>query len=73
MNLTSLSFKKSDAITTKGSNTEIIPFLKTWVNFPMAIGFMLLYIKLANVLSKNALFYTIIVPFIAFFLVHLDF
>ncbi|XVF04513.1 hypothetical protein REPUB_Repub05bG0090000 [Reevesia pubescens] len=33
----------------------------------MAIAFMLLYTKLANVLSKKALFYTVIVPFIAFF------
>ncbi|KAJ6308775.1 hypothetical protein OIU76_018377 [Salix suchowensis] len=33
----------------------------------MAVGFMLLYTKLANVLSKQALFYTVIVPFIAFF------
>jgi len=29
-------------VTTKGSSAEIIPFLKTWVNLPMAIGFMLL-------------------------------
>ena len=28
---------------------------------------MLLYTKLANVLSKKALFYTVIIPFIAFF------
>lgn len=54
-------------VTAKGSSAEIIPFLKTWVNLPMAIGFMLLYTKLANVLSKQALFYTVIVPFIAFF------
>ncbi|KAJ0775975.1 putative ADP/ATP carrier protein, bacterial type [Helianthus annuus] len=33
----------------------------------MAIGFMLLYTKLSNVLSKNALFYTVILLFIAFF------
>ncbi|KAK1300658.1 hypothetical protein QJS10_CPB13g00436 [Acorus calamus] len=33
----------------------------------MAVGFMLLYTKLSNVLSKEALFYTVIVPFIAFF------
>jgi hypothetical protein len=33
----------------------------------MAIGFMLLYTKLADVLSKEALFYTVIFPFIAFF------
>ena len=54
-------------VTARGSSAEIIPFLKTWVNLPMAIGFMLLYTKLANVLSKQALFYSIILPFIAFF------
>lgn len=54
-------------VTAKGSSAEIIPFLKTWVNLPMAVGFMLLYTKLSNVLSKEALFYTIITPFIAFF------
>ncbi|KAF8393282.1 hypothetical protein HHK36_021523 [Tetracentron sinense] len=54
-------------VTAKGSSAEIIPFLKTWVNLPMAIGFMLLYTKLSNVLSKQALFYTVMVPFIAFF------
>ncbi|CAA0344139.1 unnamed protein product [Arabidopsis thaliana] len=54
-------------VTAKGSSAEIIPFLKTWVNLPMAIGFMLLYTKLSNVLSKKALFYTVIVPFIIYF------
>ncbi|KAL7152506.1 hypothetical protein ABFS83_04G102300 [Erythranthe nasuta] len=54
-------------VTAKGSSAEIIPFLKTWVNLPMAIGFMVLYTKLANVLSKKALFYTVMLPFIAFF------
>lgn len=54
-------------VTAKGSSAEIIPFLKTWVNLPMAVGFMLLYTKLANVLPRQALFYTVIVPFIAFF------
>lgn len=54
-------------VTAPGSSAEIIPFLKTWVNLPMAIGFMLLYTKLSNVLSKQALFYTVMVPFIAFF------
>ncbi|KAF6176783.1 hypothetical protein GIB67_020505 [Kingdonia uniflora] len=53
-------------VTAKGSSAEIIPFLKTWVNLPMAIGFMLIYSKLLNVLSKQALFYTVMVPFIAF-------
>lgn len=54
-------------VTARGSSAEIIPFLKTWVNLPMAVGFMLLYTKLADALPKQALFYTVIVPFIAFF------
>ncbi|KAL2926055.1 Plastidic ATP/ADP-transporter [Bienertia sinuspersici] len=54
-------------VTAKGSSAEIIPFLKTWVNLPMAIGFMVLYTKLADVLPRKALFYSVIVPFIAFF------
>ena len=33
----------------------------------MAIGFTILYAKLANVLSSEALFYACIIPFIAFF------
>lgn len=54
-------------VTARGSSAEIIPFLKTWVNLPMAVGFMLLYTKLADILPKQALFYSVIVPFIAFF------
>ncbi|BBN14269.1 ATP:ADP antiporter, AAA family [Marchantia polymorpha subsp. ruderalis] len=54
-------------VTAKGSSAEIIPFLKTWVNLPMAIGFMVIYTKLSNTLSKEALFYSCIFPFIAFF------
>ncbi|XP_074285243.1 plastidic ATP/ADP-transporter-like [Silene latifolia] len=54
-------------VTAKGSSAEIIPFLKTWVNLPMAVGFMILYTKLADVLPRKALFYTVILPFIAFF------
>ncbi|KAK1289584.1 hypothetical protein QJS10_CPB18g01228 [Acorus calamus] len=33
----------------------------------MAIGFMLVYTKLSNVLSREALFYSCMLPFIAFF------
>ncbi|KAK9844458.1 hypothetical protein WJX74_002809 [Apatococcus lobatus] len=54
-------------VTAPGSGAEIIPFLKTWVNLPMAIGFTVLYAKLANVVSTEALFYVCILPFVAFF------
>ena len=30
-------------VTAPGSGAEVIPFLKTWVNLPMAIGFTVLY------------------------------
>lgn len=54
-------------VTAPGSGAEIIPFLKTWVNLPLAIAFMVLYSQMANVLSKEALFYSCILPFLAFF------
>lgn len=35
-------------VTAPGSGAEIIPFLKTWVNLPMAIGFTVLYAKVRD-------------------------
>jgi hypothetical protein len=32
-------------VTAPGSGAEIIPFLKTWVNLPAAIGFTIVYAK----------------------------
>ena len=49
-------------VTAPGSGAEIIPFLKTWVNLPMAIGFMIGYAKLVNVMATETLFYTMCVP-----------
>jgi hypothetical protein len=37
-------------VTAPGSGAEIIPFLKTWVNLPMAIGFTILYAKVSQLL-----------------------
>jgi len=54
-------------VTAAGSGAEAIPFLKVWGVLPFAILFMLLYSKLSNRLSKPALFYTTIAPFIVFF------
>jgi len=54
-------------VTAPGSGAEIIPFLKTWVNLPMAIAFTVGYAKLANVLPTETLFYVVIIPFIIFF------
>jgi AAA family ATP:ADP antiporter len=38
-------------VTAPGSGAEIIPFLKTWVNLPMAIGFTVLYSVVSYELS----------------------
>lgn len=54
-------------VTAPGSGAEIIPFLKTWVNLPLAIVFTVGYAQLANMLTPVQLFYTCLIPFIAFF------
>lgn len=54
-------------VTAPGSGAEAIPFIKVWLVVPCAILFMLIYAKLSNVLSKQALFYTIVSPFLIFF------
>merc|ERR1711959_402840 len=45
-------------VTAPGSGAEIIPFLKTWLNLPLAFGFMWLYSKMSNVMGPQRLFYT---------------
>lgn len=54
-------------VTAPGSGAEAIPFIKVWLVVPCAIVFMLIYAKLSNLLSKQALFYTIAAPFLIFF------
>ncbi len=49
------------------AGAEVIPFLKAVVVLPISILFVILYTKLANVLSRENLFYTIIIPFLIFF------
>lgn len=56
-----------DTLVVTSSGAETIPFLKVWGVVPAAILFMLIYAKLSNVLSKENLFYTTIVPFLVFF------
>jgi hypothetical protein len=54
-------------VTAPKSGAEIIPFLKTYVNLPVAIGFTLLYSSLSNKFSPDKLFYLIVSSFLAFF------
>lgn len=54
-------------VTAAGSGAEAIPFLKVYGVLPFAVAFMLIYAKLSNKLSKPALFYAAVTPFIVFF------
>ena len=54
-------------VTAPGSGAEVIPFLKTYVNLPAAIGFTVLYSKLCNKMEQKNVFYTCTLPFLAFF------
>ncbi len=56
-----------DTLVVTSSGAEIIPFLKVWGVLPMAVFFMLIYSKAANILSKPKLFYSTVFPFFAFF------
>lgn len=56
-----------DTLIVTSSGAETIPFLKVWGVVPSAVVFMLIYAKLSNTLSKSALFYVTITPFLAFF------
>lgn len=56
-----------DTLVVTSSGAETIPFLKVWGVVPAAVIFMVIYAKLSNILSKENLFYTTIVPFLIFF------
>ena len=50
-----------------GGGAECLSFLKLYGVTPAAILFMILFIKLANVFSRERLFYVILAPFLLFF------
>lgn len=54
-------------VTAPGSGAEVIPFLKTYVNLPAAIGFTVLYSKLCNKMEQKDVFYACTFPFLLFF------
>lgn len=56
-----------DSLAVTASGPEVVPFLKGWVIMPVSIGFVWLYSKLSNILSKQNLFYFCISLFFIFF------
>jgi ATP:ADP antiporter, AAA family len=59
--------KDSIIVNAPGSGAEALAFIKLYGTTPMAILFMIIYAKLANVLSRQGLFYAALVPFLFFF------
>lgn len=59
--------KEALVITAPGSSGQTIHFVKLAVMLPAMIIFVIIYAKLSNRLSKQALFYATILPFLTFF------
>ncbi len=53
-------------ITAPACGAEVIPFLKPWTMIS-AVLFFFIYAKLSNLLNRACLFYTCLIPFLAFF------
>ena len=58
---------KDTLVVTAAKGSQVIPFLKFWGTMPCAVIFTLIYAKLSNKLSKPALFYSMVIPFLTFF------
>lgn len=54
-------------VTAPKSGAEVIPFIKTYVNLPTAIGFTAMYSKLCDKYEQKKVFYICTVPFLIFF------
>eukprot|EP00669_Euglena_mutabilis_P012303 TRINITY_DN6933_c0_g1_i1.p1 TRINITY_DN6933_c0_g1~~TRINITY_DN6933_c0_g1_i1.p1 ORF type:complete len:656 (-),score=168.91 TRINITY_DN6933_c0_g1_i1:61-2028(-) len=54
-------------ITAPQSGAEIIPFIKTYVNLPLAVLWTILYSKLSNHLPQPVVFTGVVTGFLAFF------
>jgi AAA family ATP:ADP antiporter len=59
--------KDTLVVNSPGGGAECLSFLKLYGVTPSAILFMIIFVKLANVLSKERLFYSILLPFLVFF------
>lgn len=59
--------KDSLVVNARGSDAEIISFLKLWGTMPAAVLFMVLYSKMASIFKRETVFYIFVSGFIAFF------
>lgn len=56
-----------DSVVVTASGAEVIPYIKVWVMFPMAILLTILFTKLSNRFSQERVFYIMIGVFLSFF------
>ncbi|RZI46459.1 Npt1/Npt2 family nucleotide transporter [Candidatus Finniella inopinata] len=59
--------KDTLVVNAPGGGAECLSFLKLYGVTPSAILFMVLFVKLANIMERERLFYTILTPFLIFF------
>lgn len=57
-----------DTVVVTASGAEVIPFIKVWVMFPMAILLTILFTKLSNYFSQERVFYIMVGGFLSFFI-----
>ncbi|MDF2576807.1 MAG: tlcA-A [Chlamydiales bacterium] len=59
--------KDTSIMTGEGSSADAILFVKFWGVLPIAIISTIAYVKLSSILTKQALFYVTLIPFLVFF------
>ena len=59
--------KDTLVVNAPGGGAECLSFLKLYGVTPSAILFMVIFVKLANMMEREKLFYTILTPFLIFF------
>ena len=63
------TMKDTLLVTAKGSGAEVIPFIKVWVMFPMALVMTFFFTRLSNRFSQEKVFYCIFGVFLTFFFI----
>lgn len=56
-----------DTVVVTASGAEVIPFIKVWVMFPMAVILTIVFTKLSNRFSQEKVFYIMMGGFLIFF------
>lgn len=63
------TMKDTLVVTAASSGAEVIPFIKVWVMFPMAVVLTFVYTRLSNRFSQDKVFYLMFGGFLSFFFV----